>query len=195
MRGEVDFAAACVERQHAGAGAAAPCRGAQRNGKKNGSGVSNNMISFSSLPLLPHLSPFPRPPPPPPKVRAFDDLDLEVDGAVMRTGREILLAEDSSQTVRLPREGEGGGADPSAGVPSGMEAASCTGGGVLGSSVGVSAGGGSAAVAAAAVSAVGVIPMAPHRRLRQAVLLAHKLLKKEGELESSQRQLAELQQR
>lgn len=112
----------------------------------------------------------------------------------MRTGREILLAEENSQTVRLPQEGEGGRPDPSAGVPCGLEAASSTGGGVLGSSVGVSAGGGSAAVAAA-VSAVGVIPMAPHRRLRQAVLLAHKLLKKEGELKSSQRELAELQER
>ncbi|CAN0463748.1 unnamed protein product, partial [Laminaria digitata] len=48
---------------------------------------------------------------------------------------------------------------------------------------------------AAVVSGVGVIPIAPHRRLRQAVLLAHKLLKKEGELEASQRELAELQQR
>eukprot|EP00904_Undaria_pinnatifida_P004070 jgi/Undpi1/13664/HiC_scaffold_9.g03318.m1 len=130
------------------------------------------------------------------KVRAFEDLELEVDGAVMRTGREILLAEDNGQAIRHNDQSRGGGegGDPkSAGVASGVDAAS-TGGGVLGSSVGVSAGGGSAA-AAAVVAGVEVIPIAPHRRLRQAVLLAHKLLKKEGELEASQRELAELQQR
>lgn len=48
----------------------------------------------------------------------------------------------------------------------------------------MSAGGGGAA-----------IPMAPHRRLRQAVLLAHKLLRKERELEVARRELAELQSR
>ena len=40
-----------------------------------------------------------------------------------------------------------------------------------------------------------VIPMAPQRRLRQAVLLAHKLLKKEAELDLAKGELAETQQR
>ena len=52
-----------------------------------------------------------------------------------------------------------------------------------------------AAAGGGGVATAATIPMAPHRRLRQAVLLAHKLLKKEGELEVARRELADLQSR
>ncbi|CAB1098646.1 unnamed protein product [Ectocarpus sp. CCAP 1310/34] len=120
------------------------------------------------------------------KVRAFEDLELEVDGAVMRTGREMLLEEDGEDGAGKEHGQEDGEHRSSNRSP--QQAASplqsASGGlAALPGGSGVSAGGGAA------------IPMAPHRRLRQAVLLAHKLLRKERELEVAKRELAELQSR
>ena len=125
----------------------------------------------------------------------------------MRTGREMLKAdeaiaqEDQQQQQqqqhgfsRHAREHDDKASPTSPLAPTATTAAAAAtaataGGGVLGAAVGVAAGGGGAAPAAA------TIPMAPHRRLRQAVLLAHKLLKKEGELEVARKELADLQSR
>ncbi|CAM9809954.1 unnamed protein product [Ectocarpus sp. 4 AP-2014] len=121
------------------------------------------------------------------KVRAFEDLELEVDGAVMRTGREMLLEEYGENGAGKERGQEDGehrvsnlspqqAASPLQSASGGLAA--------LPGGPSVSAGGGRAA-----------IPMAPHRRLRQAVLLAHKLLRKERELEVARRELTEVQSR
>eukprot|EP00903_Cladosiphon_okamuranus_P007656 g7424.t1 len=126
------------------------------------------------------------------KVRAFEDLELEVDDAVMRTGREMLKTDEAiapeDQQQQQRREYDDRASPKSPPTQATVAAAAASGEGVLGSAIGVAAGGGAAATAA-------TIPMAPHRRLRQAVLLAHKLLKKEGELEVARRELADLQSR
>lgn len=109
----------------------------------------------------------------------------------MRTGKEMLLAEAGVETTEA--QDQDSGASPPSPPAAGKGCEAAAGGGVLGSAVGVAAGGGAAAVSAGAGAAA--IPMAPHRRLRQAVLLAHKLLKKEGELEVARRELADLQSR
>lgn len=96
----------------------------------------------------------------------------------MRTGREMLLSEDQSQN-QDQHQPTATGASTSSPFEAPKEA------GFLESSVGAFAGGG----------ATSVIPIAPHRRLRQAVLLAQKLLRKEGELEAAKRGLAEVQHR
>ncbi|CAN0594042.1 unnamed protein product, partial [Ectocarpus sp. 12 AP-2014] len=118
------------------------------------------------------------------KVRAFEDLELEVDGAVMRTGREMLLEEDGEDGAGK-EHGQADGEHRSSNRSPQQAASplqSASGGlAALPGGSSVSAGGGAA------------IPMAPHRRLRQAVLLAHKLLRKERELEVARRELAELQ--
>lgn len=87
----------------------------------------------------------------------------------MRTGREILLAEEQDHSETPQQQ------------TSVVDR-------VSGSMVGVSS------------SATGergelVLPMGPQRRLRQAVLLAHKLLKKEAELDVVKRELTDTQQR
>lgn len=124
-------------------------------------------------------------------MQAFEDLELEVDGAVMRAGRE-MLAEEHKRNEREFSGGEGGtclvGPD-SQGRPSKEEGEDAGPGpgtaGVLGSAARVSPGDGAGMM----------LPIAPHRRLRQAVLLAQKLLRKEGELEAARRGLEEVEGR
>lgn len=132
------------------------------------------------------------------KVRAFEDLELEVDGAVMRAGRELLMGEgkhgqtsNSSTNNSNNNNTAGVPGVTTTSLPATVVSGGCRGGmgavgvGVFGSQE-FSAGGGGPAL---------VVPTAPHRRLRQAVLLAQKLLRKEGELEIARTELCEVEQR
>lgn len=87
----------------------------------------------------------------------------------MRTGREILLAEEQDHSETPQQQ-------------------TSIGDRVSGSLVDVSssASGGRGEL---------MLPTGPKRRLRQAVLLAHKLLQKEAELDVAKRELTDTQQR
>lgn len=136
----------------------------------------------------------------------------------MRTGREMLLlseAEQGRQTqtskknyyyaqqgrqeqVQEDQEQTAGGVADcfealSSPAAAAAAAAAASTGGLVRSSVGVSVGRGGATTGDGGGEIV--IPIAPHRRLRQAVLLAQKLLRREGELEVARKELAEVQQR
>lgn len=116
----------------------------------------------------------------------------------MRTGREMLRKEEEEKEQRQsppaglsPQDEQSYTASTDIKSAAGVSEdaplqASASGGAVLGSAVGMSTGGGDSAM---------LFPMVPHRRLRQAILLAHKLLKKEAELEAARRELVQLQQR
>lgn len=123
------------------------------------------------------------------KVRAFEDLELEVDGAVMRTGRELIAEEDKQRRASSNNDMSDSN-NPTAplvavGEVSGASGAAGGVGGILSGSGDCPSGSAPALV----------VPMAPHRRLRQAVLLAQKLLRKEGELEAARKELIDVEQR
>lgn len=133
------------------------------------------------------------------QVRAFEDLELEVDDAVMRTGREMLIEEQKQKHGGQAEQKQN---DDGISGTSNIQAASSNDGnrGIVGEGAAVGAvGSGGGVGVTSGLSLAGdpavLVPTAPHRRLRQAVLLAQKLLRKEGELELARRQLAEVGER
>lgn len=131
------------------------------------------------------------------QVRAFEDLELEVDGAVLRAGRQMLREEE-----RL--NGRGSVRDNNAssfslpglvGVREALPGDGSQEKGVAGAEQDISGRNVVGVTAGFPLEEAMSLPIAPHRRLRQAVLLAQKLLRKEAELEATRRELTEVEER
>lgn len=135
----------------------------------------------------------------------------------MRTGRELLSAEnelDQHTTTATATtdnnnnndddDGNGGDNGDSSGDPGPSTVHPATAAVATGETFGAVAATGEAATRGIISGSGGclsvgesalAIPVAPHRRLRQSVLLAQKLLRKEGELETARKELVDIEQR
>ncbi|CAM9858086.1 unnamed protein product [Discosporangium mesarthrocarpum] len=119
------------------------------------------------------------------KVRAFEELELELDTAVVRAGESMLQPSLLDSRDQGDNVTAGPGLGPGLGEGQEQKEEQETGQGegkVLGKGKELEL-------------VLGVLPTAPQRRMRQAVTLAHKLLKKEGELEAARKGLREAEER
>ncbi|CAM9299076.1 unnamed protein product, partial [Phaeothamnion confervicola] len=112
------------------------------------------------------------------KVRSFEELEVELDHAVVRAG-EALLSDPTFTPDPAATNADG------ATAPLGTDGGSGYGGGYGGSynGGGGNAGGGGGRDTFAAMDILDAVPTAPRRRVAQAIRLAHRLLQKEGEAE------------